>query len=115
MKEFLTYLKPYRKETLLAIFCIEAETVFELLIPMVMADIIDVGVASGDRRYILMKGLQMVVYALISLILGHGCARYAAACGQGLGAELRKAEFKKLQNFLLPIRTISAAHPLSPG
>ena len=46
MKEFLTYLKPYRKETLLAIFCIEAETVFELLIPMVMADIIDVGVAA---------------------------------------------------------------------
>lgn len=99
MREFLTYLKPYRKETLLAIFCIEAETVFELLIPMVMADIIDVGVASGDRRYILMKGLQMVVYALISLILGHGCARYAAACGQGLGAELRKAEFRKLQEF----------------
>ena len=99
MKEFLTYLKPYRKETLLAIFCIEAETIFELLIPMVMADIIDVGVANGDRRYILMKGLQMVVYALISLILGHGCARFTAACGQGLGAELRKAEFRKLQEF----------------
>lgn len=99
MKQFLACLKPYRKEALLAIFCIEAETVFELLIPMVMADIIDVGVANGDRRYILMKGLQMVIYALISLILGHGCARYAAACGQGLGAELRKAEFKKLQEF----------------
>ena len=99
MKQFLACLKPYRKETLLAIFCIEAETVFELLIPMVMADIIDVGVANGDRRYILMKGLQMVIYALISLILGHGCARYAAGCGQGLGAELRKAEFKKLQEF----------------
>ncbi len=99
MKQFLACLKPYRKEALLAIFCIEAETVFELLIPMVMADIIDVGVANGDRRYILMKGLQMVIYALISLILGHGCARYAAECGQGLGAELRKAEFKKLQEF----------------
>lgn len=99
MKQFLACLKPYRKETLLAIFCIEAETVFELLIPMVMADIIDVGVANGDRNYILMKGLQMVIYALISLILGHGCARYAAACGQGLGAELRKDEFKKLQEF----------------
>lgn len=99
MKQFLACLKPYRKEALLAIFCIEAETVFELLIPMVMADIIDVGVANGDRRYILMKGLQMVIYALISLILGHGCARYAAGCGQGLGAELRKAEFKKLQEF----------------
>ena len=99
MKEFLTYLKPYRKETILAILCIEAETVFELLIRMVMADIIDVGVAGGDRRYILIKGLQMVIYALISLLLGHGCARYAAACGQGLGAELRKAEFQKLQEF----------------
>lgn len=99
MKQFLAYLKPYRREAILAVFCIEAETVFELLIPMVMADIIDVGVANGDRHYILMKGLQMVIYALISLILGHGCARYAASCGQGLGAELRKAEYRKVQEF----------------
>lgn len=99
MKEFLTYLKPYKKDALLAMFCIEAETVFELIIPLVMASIVDVGVANGDRHYIIMKGLQMVLFALISLVLGQGSAIFAARCGQGVGAEIRKAEFAKLQQF----------------
>ena len=99
MNEFLSCVKPYRKDAILAIFCIEAETVFELIIPLVMADIIDVGVAAGDQHYIIMKGLQMIVMALIALILGQGYARFAAACGQGVGAEIRKKEFAKLQKF----------------
>ncbi len=99
MKEFLTYLKPYRRDTALAVFCIMAETVFELVIPLVMASIVDVGVANGDRHYILMRGFQMVILALIALILGQGAATFAARCGQGLGAEIRKAEFAKLQEF----------------
>ena len=99
MKEFLSYLKPYKRDAVLAVFCIEAETVFELIIPLVMASIVDVGVATGDRHYILMKGLQMVLFALISLVLGQGSAMFSARCGQGLGAEIRKAEFAKLQQF----------------
>ena len=99
MNEFLSCVKPYRREAILAIFCIEAETVFELIIPLVMADIIDVGVAAGDQHYIVMKGLQMIGMALIALILGQGYARFAAACGQGVGAEIRKKEFAKLQKF----------------
>ena len=99
MNEFLSCVKPYRREAILAIFCIEAATVFELIIPLVMADIIDVGVAAGDQHYIVMKGLQMIGMALIALILGQGYARFAAACGQGVGAEIRKKEFAKLQQF----------------
>ena len=99
MNEFLSCVKPYRREAILAIFCIEAETVFELIIPLVMADIIDVGVAAGDQHYIVMKGLQMIGMALSALILGQGYARFAAACGQGVGAEIRKKEFAKLQQF----------------
>ena len=82
MKEFLSYLKPYRRDTILAILCIEAETVFELVIPLVMASIVDVGVANGDRHYILMRGFQMIILALLSLILGQGAAAFAARCGQ---------------------------------
>lgn len=99
MNEFLSCVKPYRREAILAIFCIEAETVFELIIPLVMADIIDVGVAARDQHYIVIKGLQMIGMALIALILGQGYARFAAACGQGVGAEIRKKEFAKLQQF----------------
>ena len=99
MKEFLSYVKPYKRDCVLAIFCIMAETVFELVIPLVMASIFDVGVANGDTRYIVMRGLQMCAFALMALVLGQGASVFAARCGQGLGAELRKAEFAKLQQF----------------
>lgn len=99
MKEFLSYLKPYRKYTLLAIFCIITETIFELVIPLVMASIVDIGVANGDKHYIITKGIQMILFAVIAMILGVGSARFSAISGQGLGAELRKAEFARLQEF----------------
>lgn len=99
MKRLLQYAKKYKKEFLLAIICIEAETIFELIIPMIMADIIDVGVAGGDKNYILLKGGQMMAFATVSLLLGHICARFTAICGNGIGAEIRKAEFQKMQTY----------------
>ena len=99
MKNLILYAKKYKKEFILAIICIEAETIFELVIPMIMADIIDVGVANGDRNYIFLKGFQMVFFAVISLFLGHACARYTAICGNGVGAQIRIAEFQKMQTY----------------
>ncbi|GLB31142.1 ABC transporter [Lacrimispora amygdalina] len=99
MNNLLHYAKKYRNELILAIICIEAETVFELIIPMIMADIIDVGVASGNKSYILMKGGQMIAFAAVALLLGHACARLTAVCGNGIGAEIRKAEFQKMQTY----------------
>ena len=94
-----SYMNQYKKYATLAVVCIMTEGVFELLVPLIMADLIDVGVANGDRAYIYMKGLQMVGCALIALVLGVGSARFAALTGQGLGAELRKAEYEKLQGY----------------
>ncbi len=99
MKKFLAYTKDYKKEMLLAIICIEAETVLELIIPIIMADIIDVGIVNQDRSYILLKGFQMAVCAVISLLLGNLCARFTAACGNGIGAAIRAAEFQKMQTY----------------
>ena len=94
-----SYMNQYKKYAALAVVCIMTEGVFELLVPLIMADLIDVGVSSGDRAYLHMKGLQMVGCALIALVLGVGSARFAALTGQGLGAELRKAEYEKLQGY----------------
>ncbi|MDR1770086.1 MAG: ABC transporter ATP-binding protein/permease [Hungatella sp.] len=99
MKNLFHYAKKYKKEFILAIIFIEAETIFELVIPMIMADIIDVGVANGDRNYIFLKGFQMVFFAVLSLFLGHACARYTAICGNGVGAQIRMAEFQKMQTY----------------
>ena len=99
MKRFLTYARDYKKELILAIICIETETAFELVIPMIMADIIDVGIANRDKEYILLKGLQMVACAVISLFLGNLYARFTAACGNGIGASIRAAQFQKMQTY----------------
>ena len=89
----------YKKYALLAILCVTAESLFELIVPLIMADLIDVGVVNGDRHYIYMKGFQMVICALLALFLGIGSSRFSALAGQGLGAELRKAEYESLQGF----------------
>lgn len=98
-RRFYGYTKGYRKYLALSCICVLLETMFELVIPLIMADIIDVGVANGDQRYIIIKGVEMTVCALVALVLGLGYAKFAAVCGQGLGAEIRKAEYQKIQSF----------------
>ena len=64
-----------------------------------MADIVDVGVANADKAYIFSRGGFMILCAFLALLLGIGSARFAAIAGQGLGANLREAEYAKLQEF----------------
>ena len=64
-----------------------------------MANIVDIGVASGDRTYIFEQGAWMLVCAFLALLLGIGSAKFSAVAGQGLGANLREAEYAKLQQF----------------
>ena len=77
----------------------QVEAVLELMVPMIMADLIDNGVANGDTAYIYTKGLQMAGCAVLALILGIGSARFSALAGQGLGANIRQAEYEKLQSY----------------
>ena len=99
LRRLFSYMGRYKKYAFLALFCIAVESVFELLVPLIMADLVDVGVASGDRAYIFQKGGEMVICGVLALILGVGSARFAALAGQGLGAQLRQAEYEKLQKY----------------
>lgn len=99
IKRLWPYAKKYRKYFILACVCIMSETVFELVIPMLMANIIDVGVTNKDTNYIVIQGILMMICAVIAYILGVLYARFAAIAGQGFGAEIRKDEFEKVQNF----------------
>lgn len=99
IKRLYGYMKQYNKYLILSCLCVIGETVFELVIPLLMADIIDIGVANGDKQYIITQGIIMVICAFIALVLGVMYARYAATAGQGFGANIRKEEFEKVQNF----------------
>ena len=89
----------YRRELMAAMVLIFVETGFELVIPLLMADIIDVGVQARDVHYILGKGIQMGICALLALITGLLYARYAARAAFGFGASLREAEFMAVQGY----------------
>lgn len=94
-----SYLGPYRKELYLGAFLLLIETSFELVIPVLMADIIDVGVVQHDVAFILHKGIQMGICALLALATGLLYARFAARAAYGLGARIREAEYAKVQDY----------------
>ena len=99
LKRIFSYSGQYKKYLVFAALCITAESLFELVIPLIMANIVDIGVASGDRTYICEQGAWMLVCAFLALLLGIGSAKFSAVAGQGLGANLREAEYAKLQQF----------------
>ena len=88
LKQLLKYLGAYRWDMVIGMLLIVVETAFELFIPMLMADLIDVGVANRDISYILNKGVQMGLCALFALITGLLYARFAARAAYGWDAEL---------------------------
>lgn len=99
IRRLFSYFDQYRKDLLGSAVCVVFECVFELVIPLIMAGIIDVGVIRRDRGYILRQSALMILCALVSVVLGVGYARMAARAGQGFGARLRDAEYRKVQGF----------------
>lgn len=99
IRRIFGYSGQYKKYIIFAALCITAESLFELLIPLIMANIIDIGVAEGNKMYIFEQGVWMLVCAVLALLLGIGSAKFSAVAGQGLGANLREAEYAKFQQF----------------
>ena len=99
MKKLWPYTRGYRKWILFGVLCSASEAVFELLLPLVMADIVDTGIPSGDTGYILARGALMVLMALVSMSLGSGSAVFSSRGGQGFGANLRQAQYDHIQDF----------------
>ena len=90
---------PYRRDFVGAGICVFFESVLELLIPLLMASIIDDGLATGDASIVWTRGAAMLGCALTALALGDGYARLSARAAMGLGANLRRAEFAHIQDF----------------
>ena len=90
---------PYRKDVLLAAVCIFVETSLELLIPVLMSVVIDDGVLAGNVVVVWRCGAAMLACAAASLALGQGFARFAARAATGLGANIRREEFARVQAY----------------
>ena len=99
MKEILAQIGKYGKESLLAPFFTILEVIMEVILPFVMALLIDDGVSKGDIGKALLYGGIMLVVAAISLVSGMLSGKYAARASTGLACNLRKSMFKNIQRF----------------
>lgn len=98
MKKLLVYLKPYTLESILGPAFKLTEATFELFVPIVVASIIDVGIAGKDNAYIAKMGLIMVILAAVGLICAVSAQFFAAKAAVGFSTSLRQAVFDNIQS-----------------
>lgn len=99
LKYILRYLKHFKKDLILALTLIILESVFELIIPFLMKDIIDEGIHNENMNQILLSGGLIIGCAIISLVTGHFYAKYNARLVTNFSYALRKDLFQKIQEY----------------
>lgn len=95
----LKYIKEYRRETILAPLCVTGETILDIVIPLLMAKIIDVGIVQLDLHYIYRIGGLLVGATMLSLGLGALAGNFAARASAGFAKNLRQAIYNHIQTF----------------
>lgn len=98
MKKLLKYFEGYKKYLFLGPFFKLLEAVFELIVPLVTAKIIDVGIYSGDRDYIIKMSLVIIFLGLAGLAFALTCQYFAAKCAYGFGTKLRTALYRHINS-----------------
>ena len=96
MKKLLVYLREYRLESILGPLFKLLEASFELIVPLVVAAIIDRGIGGADRSYIVRMCLVLVALGLIGLVCSVTAQYFAAKAAVGFGTELRTALFRHI-------------------
>lgn len=99
IKKLSKYVGEFKKEALLSPVCIAIEVIMEVVLPLLMAAVIDNGVNKGDMNYVIKMGTLMLVVAFISLMGGALCGKYAAIASSGFARNVRRAMFGKIQDF----------------
>lgn len=92
------FLKDYKKECIIGPLCKLFEAILELFVPMVMADIIDVGVKNGDGGYVLKMGGVMVLLGVVGLLSALVCQYLASKASQGVGTKIRRELFAHINS-----------------
>ena len=99
IRKLIPYVKKYKNYAIASPLLIVGEVVLEVLIPLMMARIVDIGIASQDLNYVLKIGGIMILMTLFSLAFGALAGRMAAVASMGFACELRTAMFEKIQSF----------------
>lgn len=99
LKKLIKSVREYKPYAFLASFSVTLEVVMEVLIPYVMANLIDYGITPGDMNYILRCGSLLMIFCALSLMFGAFSGKYAAFAATGFASNLRKDMFYSVQEF----------------
>lgn len=99
LRNFYRYTKNYKKEWFIGFICCVLEAVFEIMIPTYMSKIIDIGIGNRDIQYIIRIGGFILILSIFSFVFGRGCSNNFSKFGNGFAAEIRDAEYLKIQSF----------------
>ncbi|MGG7143354.1 ABC transporter ATP-binding protein [Clostridium nigeriense] len=99
IKKLASYIGEYKKDSIITPIFIALEVIMEVIIPVLMAMIVDNGVEKGDMKYVTIVGILMLVMAFISLSFGAAAGRTGAKASTGFAKNLRKGMFYNIQNF----------------
>ena len=98
MKKLFPFLRPYRKESILAPLFKLLEALMDLIVPLVIADIIDRGIANGDKVYILERFIFLLLLAAVGLAFSITAQWFAAKASVGFATDLRQKLFDHIQS-----------------
>ena len=99
LKTLLPYVKKYKLFAILTPLCIVGEVLLETRIPVLMSNIVDIGIPNQNIQYVVVVGLSMMLMALCSLAFGALASIFGAKAGMGFAAELRKSLFSRIQDY----------------
>ena len=99
LKTLLPYAKKYKLFAILTPLCIVGEVLLETRIPVLMSNIVDIGIPNQNIQYVVVVGLSMMLMALCSLAFGALASIFGAKAGMGFAAELRKSLFSRIQDY----------------
>ncbi|MEA4972217.1 MAG: ABC transporter ATP-binding protein [Candidatus Metalachnospira sp.] len=98
MKKLLIYLKDYKKESILAPLFKMLEAIFELFVPLVMSNVIDVGIANSDKSYVIKMCMVLIMLGIIGLACSITAQYFAAKAACGFATKLRHSLFKHIES-----------------
>ena len=99
IKTLAKHIKEYTLPSILTPIFMIGEVIMEMIIPLMMASIVNDGIEKGNTKHIYIMGALMVVATLISLLFGISGAKYGAKASMGFGKNLRRAMFEKIQTY----------------
>ena len=99
VRKLLRSVREYKTSSLLAPLFVTSEVILEVIIPMLMANLIDFGIEAGNMQYILKMGLALIICSIVSLTFGALSGKYAAVASAGFAKNLREDMYNKVQEY----------------